>query len=139
MPARIGVHQRIVVDIRIPIQPLHPARYNRIRLGESPQRGVVPAGVVIIQPNAALEALTRVLVISGRVTLLITGVTENKCRRMNDECRMMGGNGHSAFYTLSFRLGRQKDEWHERLCLFCILHSEFARRGHRGGGDSEAG
>ena len=41
MPAWIRIPDRIIVDIRIPIQPLNAGRDNRIRLGEASNGGVV--------------------------------------------------------------------------------------------------
>ncbi len=35
MPRRIRIPDGIIIDIRIPIQPLHPRRDNRVRLGKA--------------------------------------------------------------------------------------------------------
>jgi hypothetical protein len=51
MPARIGVLEGIVFAIAIPIQTLRirVIRHNRIRADEPANRGVVVAGVVVVQ------------------------------------------------------------------------------------------
>jgi len=46
MPARVGVADGIIGDIRVPIQSLRPAGDEAVRLGEASQGGVVVPGVV---------------------------------------------------------------------------------------------
>lgn len=59
MPARVRVAQRIVPGIRKPVEPLRAARirHHAIRADEASQPGVVISRVVVVQPEAALDAL----------------------------------------------------------------------------------
>jgi hypothetical protein len=60
MSTWIIVSHRIVIHPRIPVPRLHPlARqwHNSVRLHEPPQRGVVPARPIVIQPKAGRLAL----------------------------------------------------------------------------------
>jgi hypothetical protein len=62
--ARISAVERIVVTIRIPVQPLRVRRRgnNRVGLNEPPDLGVVVAGVVVVQPGFLVENLAGVAV-----------------------------------------------------------------------------
>jgi hypothetical protein len=72
MPARIGVLQRIVIDIRIPIPRLRALALfgdQAVGLGEAAQEGVVPSGIVKVQAEVGgVGVLPGVLVAGGGVT-----------------------------------------------------------------------
>jgi hypothetical protein len=59
MPAGIGVAQRVVVDIRIPVQRLRVPglRHQRVGLEEATQDGIIEARPVIIQAQIRLLPL----------------------------------------------------------------------------------
>ena len=52
MSAWINVINRRVIDVRVPILPLYPARNDAIRAGEPPQRRIVHPCIVEHQPKA---------------------------------------------------------------------------------------
>ena len=91
MPTRICVAYRIIIDIRIPIIPLHPGRDNRVRLGETSQGGVVPAGVVIHQAEIrGVTVLTCVGVVRGIRTGIVVHFTLAK-HPVGKLCTWSGG------------------------------------------------
>jgi len=59
MPRGVGVLQRVVQHVRVPVQRLRVARlrHHRIRLHKPPQRRVVPSGIVKVQPYCTLFTL----------------------------------------------------------------------------------
>jgi hypothetical protein len=63
----IGIPQRVVVDIRIPVQRLRVPRlrHQGVGLEEAAQGGVVEAGVVIIQAQALLPPLAGEAAVGG--------------------------------------------------------------------------
>ena len=74
MPARIDKIHRVIVDIRIAIQPLNAGRDNRIRLGKASQGGVIPAGVVIYQAEiCGVGVLSRILILRGGESAGVAG------------------------------------------------------------------
>ena len=66
MPSRVIVSQGIIIHVCIPIQSLHPARDNAVRLREASQGGVVPSGVVEHESKVrGVGVLSRVGVVRG--------------------------------------------------------------------------
>ena len=59
MPTWICIVQRIVVDVRVPIETLRiPGfRHGRVRTDRPPQHGVVPAGAGVVEPQPLLPWL----------------------------------------------------------------------------------
>jgi len=59
VPARIDPPQRIVLDVAVPVEALRGvrARHDRIGLEEAPERGVVPAGSVVVDVARVVVAL----------------------------------------------------------------------------------
>ena len=66
MSTGVGISSRTIIDIRIAIKSLHAAGNNRIRLGETSQGGVVPAGVVVHETEVrGVRVLSRVRIVGG--------------------------------------------------------------------------
>lgn len=59
MPRGVGIFERIVQDIAVPVQAAGVAGlgHNRIRLREPAQRGVVVSCVVKVQPDGSIFPL----------------------------------------------------------------------------------
>ena len=59
MPRRVGVSERIVQDIAVPVQAAGVAGlgHDRIRLREAAQRSVVESCVVKVQPDGSIFPL----------------------------------------------------------------------------------
>ena len=59
MPGRVGILHRVEARIRIAmiVQRIARGRHDRIRREELAQRRVIPAGAVIVQPQAGLLPL----------------------------------------------------------------------------------
>jgi len=68
MPRGVGVLQRVVGNVRIPIQRLRVARlrHHRVRADEPSQRRVVVAGTVVVEGQGGVPALAGVEAV-GRV------------------------------------------------------------------------
>ena len=70
MPARIGISERIILDVGVSIQGKYISRPgdDGIGLGKAAQRCVVESRVVKVQSNLRFAALTGIEIIRGSVT-----------------------------------------------------------------------
>jgi len=67
MPRRVGVPQRVIPHVAVPVEVLRVARvgYNSVGLDKPPQRRIVVARPVVVQPRAVIQPLAGELVGRG--------------------------------------------------------------------------
>ena len=68
MTIRVIVQNRVVSSVSVAIEELGVGgiRHNRIRADEPPQRRVVPAGVIVVQPRPLLPPLPGEAAVGGQ-------------------------------------------------------------------------
>ncbi len=126
MPRWITISHRIVIDVRIPVISLHPARDKRIRLRETSQRGIVPSGVVVHQPKLTdVGVLPGVGVLRGRSAAGVAHLSPGSVSQLGDHIAAgIGGQTRTAQMVGKQEIQRAIYPHRDSLCIRIVIFGD---------------